>query len=455
MVAGRILATAGRLVPRVAKGVGGIAKVLDPEEAARLLRSGRYPKAQIDLAQTRPGYRPRPFAEGGANETLATGTRGNWIPRQEFPEAVNSLKASAEERGLLPATLQNSGQLELSNPQHRVLKDPERALEELHKVNDYRLKKVQEYEEQLARLEADFATWQKDGSTPLLRKNGRPASNQKGSYTSAIDAARRLANDWRTFAPEKYLEEWIGDLAKSGYGAAEDLPGGAISGQGPLKGKLDEIVEQHHGFGNQEGADMMKQTAFMNEVFKMNVWQYIAQEYKTALGKSRANMWNIPGTIHRGEKVGLHAWLTQMGFNDYWKKLLKQNPNMSQDEIMNAIDIYFEQVFYPSLVHVENLLLGAKVKHTWKGLHLPKEVLKDAKSRLADLLDRVDTWEPVTFSNRSPVVREQALENLMDAAQDQQASAAYAWSPPDEGPAAREVMTRRLELAESGVKTPF
>ena len=33
-----------------------------------------------------------------------------------------------------------------------------------------------------------------------------------------------------------------------GYGAAEDLPGGAISGQGPLKGKLDEQISSYVNF---------------------------------------------------------------------------------------------------------------------------------------------------------------------------------------------------------------
>ena len=298
-------------------------------------------------------------------------------------------------RDLSPSTLKSEEGLSgVYNPKHMVIKNTEEAMNAFADVKRKLEEKANYFKAQEARLIKD-----RDAGLPLLREGGRPAGNQKKAYEEAIDRARRTANDYATTAPEPVVADWLDELAKPGYRAALDKPGGKISGQGPLKGKLDELIEQHHGFPNQEAADMMKQTAFVNEVFKLNVWQYIAQEYRTGLGRSRSNMWNIPATVHRGEKVGLHAWLTQMGFDDYWKKRLAANPNMTQQEIMNAVDQYFDEVFFPSLVKVENLILGQKVKHKWKGMRLPEEVLKDAKVRLVQLEEGIRQAEAPKFED--------------------------------------------------------
>ncbi len=362
------------------KTVGG---ALDfRSEAEQLLQNRQITTAEFNRTQLDPTHQPLRFWQTPGTETYS-GT-----VREQTPELVRGIQQNTPEH--IPAHLRASGLEGISDPQHAVLKNPDEAFAEFGKVMAVRKDKARFYAAKEAQLAKDFESWKKTGEPKLLRKNGRPASDQKGSYEAAIDAARRQSNDWNTFSPEKFLDEWIGDMAKPGYGAAEDLPGGSISGQGPLKGKQDEIVEQHHGIGNQEGADMMKQTAFINQVFKLNAWQYIAQQYKVGLGKTRGNMWNLPASIHRGEKVGLHAWLTEMGFNDYWKTLLEKNPDMTQQEIMNAIDSYFEEVFYPSLIQAENLIKAAPKKHKWKGMHLPKEVLKDAKVRLRELKNEAE-----------------------------------------------------------------
>ena len=382
----------GKVASKADEAVGGLLRGLDPQDAARMVQSGNYPASEIQRAIATPGYKPRPWSIGGKNELLSTGSNGNYIPTEQFAEATQSLR---NEPGLTG----------IENRMHRVIEDEQTALNALAEVKAKFEAKAQGFDAQKAQLEVQYAQWKKDGSTPLLRKDGRPASNQKDSFETAIDAARRLSNDWRTTAPEPVVAEWLDEMAKSGYGAAIDKPGGAISGQtkkskkNPLGMTLDEIIEQHHGFPNQEAADMMKQTAFVNEVFKLNAWQYIAKQYKTGLGKARANMGNIPASVHRGEKIGLHAWLTQMGFNDYWKTLLKENPNMTQQQIMNAIDIYFEDVFYPSLIQVENLVLKFPKKHNWKGMHLPKEVLKDAKRRLKELEESIRAEEALKYDD--------------------------------------------------------
>jgi len=379
--------TAGRWSQQALDGmsVGGIDNYTAAvEEGYRL---GHIPSSERTLALNSNGsYVPKNYRQ-------IQGTTYNEMPKEMASEYANAV--ARKQGDARPATISlQEGISGIHNPKHRVLTNPDEALAELNKVQEAIQNKIQHFKAQEARLRAD-----RKAGRPLLRKDGRPASNQKQSYDQAIDFARRSANDWASTSPAKVVAEWIGDMGKPGYGAATDLPGGAISGQGPLRGKLEEIIEQHHGIGNQEGADLMKQTAFVNEVFKLNVWQYIAKQYKTGLGKSRANMWNIPASIHRGEKVGLHAWLTDLGFDDFWKKQLEANPNMSQQEIMNTIDLYFDEVFYPSLIHVENLILGTAKKYKWKGMHLPKEVLKDAKIRLAQLEEEIRNAEAWRFDD--------------------------------------------------------
>ena len=364
--------------------VGGVKTY--PEAIEEASRIGLISNKQRGLALTNQGQIPQTWRQ-------QQGANWDGIPLEEQAEYAGSLARKPGDSR--PATIALQEQLSgVSNPKHRVLTNPDEALSELNKVSDKIAERVRYFKEQESRLIAD-----RKNNLPLLRDDGRPASNQKGAYDEAIDRARRSANDWASTSPAKVVAEWIGDMGKTGYRAAKDLPGGKISGQGPLRGKLQEIIEQHHGIGNQEGADMMKQTAFVNEVFKLNVWQYIAKQYKTGLGKSRANMWNIPASIHRGEKVGLHAWLTDLEFDKFWKKRLAENPNMTQQEIMNTIDLYFDEVFYPSLVHVENLILGTTKKYKWKGMHLPKEVLKDAKIRLAQIEEEIRASEAWKFDD--------------------------------------------------------
>jgi len=324
----------------------------------------------------------------------------NNLDAQDTKRYAEYAKFEQTKRDLAPSTLiSEEGLSGIHNPKHIVIKNTEEVLNNFAEIKRKVDEKSEFYRIKEAELEEQYKQWQKDGSTPLLREDGRPASNQKSAFEQAKDSARRLSNDYKSGAPEAVVKEWLDELAKPGYRAAVDKPGGKISGQGPFKNKLDQLIEQHHGWPNQEGADMMKQTAFVNEVFKLNVWQYIAQEYRTSLGRSRSNMWNIPGTVHRGEKVGLHSWLTQMGFDDYWKSRLAANPNMTQQEIMNSIDQYFDEVFYPSLVKVENLILGQKVKHKWKGMRLPEEVLKDAKVRLVELEEGIRQAEAWKFDD--------------------------------------------------------
>ena len=324
----------------------------------------------------------------------------NNLDAQDTERYAKFAQFEQSKRDLTPSTLKSEEGLSgIHNPKHMVIKNSEEAMNAFAEVKRKVDAKSEFYRIKEAQLEEQYKQWKKDGSTPLLREGGRPASNQEKAFEQAKDQARRLSNDYKAGAPEAVVAEWLDELSKPGYRTALDKPGGKISGQGPLKGKLDELIEQHHGFPNQEGADMMKQTAFVNEVFKLNVWQYIAQQYRTSIGRSRSNMWNIPATVHRGKKVGLHAWLSQMGFDDYWKSRLAANPNMTQQEIMNAVDQYFDEVFYPSLVKVENLILGQKIKHKWKGLRLPKEVLEDAKIRLVQLEEGIRQAEAFKYED--------------------------------------------------------
>tara|TARA_R100000152_G_C6760617_1_gene184684 strand:+ start:153 stop:1559 length:1407 start_codon:yes stop_codon:yes gene_type:complete len=393
-----------------------------------------------------PQHRPIPFAE--QRRPTYDG-----IPKEQGVEFANALARKPGE--FRPATLSlHEGISGIHNPLHRVIVNEDEALAALSQAQQGIGEKIAYHKAMYDKLKklrgkggADMQPFpRQDGS--FSSKKGRALRER---YDSEIKRHERAYIDLETTAPEVIVAEWLEDMAKPGFGTAAGKPGGKPIGQ--TRGMdITEIIQQHHGIPNSEARDMFKQTAFVNEVFKINVWQYIAKQYKVGLGKARASMWNIPKDIHVGKGTGLHAWLTELGFDDYWAKLLDQNPNMSQQEIMNAIDKYFDDVFYPSLIKVETMVMNAP-KKKWSNLHLPKEALKQGKQRLAQLLDEVDTWQPRDpyggFDPESTTGQVKYDEYIGDLTRGDPYALQGAIPPPEPG-VARQVLTENIAATEAG-----
>ena len=120
--------------------------------------------------------------------------------------------------------------------------------------------------------------------------------------------------------------------------------------------------------------------------FKYNAYMYILQNHKMLPGDFDLNIANIPAGPHRLKSGNLHAWLNDMGFEDYWREFAKANPGTPDpNKMMEAIDQYFDEVFYPALIKMDALVQSAPKKYKWDGLYIAPYLLKDAKARVKHL----------------------------------------------------------------------
>jgi len=196
------------------------------------------------------------------------------------------------------------------------------------------------------------------------------------------DTSLRTARDLYSTPVEDAVNDLIGSKAKKGYKAQKGKPGGAVDiSQKNLN--LIEQIHQHHGWSNVESYSFTKLVDELGLKTKIQAQRYIAQKYKVTPGASRANMWNIPGSIHLKE---LHPWLEKMGFEDYWQNIRKRFPNgIDEADLVDTLDTFFDEVYYPSIIKTADLIETAPKQHKWHGLHLPQDVLSDARKRVTEL----------------------------------------------------------------------
>ena len=147
------------------------------------------------------------------------------------------------------------------------------------------------------------------------------------------------------------------------------------------------LIEQHHMMSNYDSAALADQLNRLGTVLKHNAYVYMLEKFKMLPGDFDLNIANIPRGPHREVSQGnLHAWLKDMGFEEYWRAFNKANPgNTDPNKIMEAINIYFDEVFYPALIKMDALVQNAPEKHKWDGLYIAPYLLKDAKARVAQL----------------------------------------------------------------------
>ena len=180
---------------------------------------------------------------------------------------------------------------------------------------------------------------------------------------------------------------------------------------------LEAIIEQHHIISAYDSSVLADQLSKLGKRFKYNAYMYILNKHKTLPGDFDLNIANIPAGPHRLKSGNLHAWLNDMGFEDYWRDFAKANPgNPDPNKMMEAIDRFFDEVFYPSLIKMDALVQQAPKKHKWDGLYLPPYLLKQAKERVKHLNK---TYSPeAKFKPGSPEY-DQAMDAKHDFASQQ------------------------------------
>jgi len=111
------------------------------------------------------------------------------------------------------------------------------------------------------------------------------------------------------------------------------------------------MLEQHHLLFNAEGSALFSQKIFDDDPgFMVALQRYVAKKYDSAFGEAAHNMANIPQIqVHRP----YHKWLRDLkldgisgsNYEQFWKQKFKENPNMTAQEIQDAVDEWFEEIF--------------------------------------------------------------------------------------------------------------
>lgn len=150
---------------------------------------------------------------------------------------------------------------------------------------------------------------------------------------------------------------------------------------------LEQSVEAHHLISNYDSATLDYQLSKLGAIAKHEAYEYILNKYKIVPGDFDLNLTNIPTGVHRLQSGGdLHTWLDRMGFEDYWRTFSKNNPGPVTKELMaKGVDTYFDEVFYPMMVKLQQLLIDNPAKFKWEGFYFPEYLVDDAKARLKHL----------------------------------------------------------------------
>ena len=282
----------------------------------------------------------------------------------------------------------------------RTAKSKRTRYQNLRQVN------MAEAEEIAARPEVEEAYAQRDVELEGTQANimavkernklpyGTPGAFKKASrFDSAQGTAVRTHRDKIATAPYQVVEDILGIQGQVGYDKAAGKTAKTANRPAELGFKpenIDQVLKlhQHHIFPNAEGSALMKQAAVKeSKAFGINIQRYIAHQYDAALGAAAKNMANIPEDVHNEI---LHPWLRSLGIEEYWRKLYDQNPDMSPQEILDAVDQYFREIVYPTMVMLENWMAKADpTKFNVKGVHIPKRLLAQAKKFVNDTLETI------------------------------------------------------------------
>ena len=211
-----------------------------------------------------------------------------------------------------------------------------------------------------------------------------------GKSKNRIALIERKLRDARISPPKAIIEEFLGGVSERGYqrvgtknvyGGTKDLK---LIQETVKKG--DDLI-QHHLLLNAEGGSLGKKYAMMNDLYRVNMWQWLAKGGITP-GHLKNNMALIARNPHIKE---LHPMLKSLGFDDYIRKL----PNdLSGQQLFEAMEVWRENVYLPSLALTEDLIAsGHKTLITVNpdntGLILPKHVMNAIKKKNTTLADNL------------------------------------------------------------------
>jgi len=229
----------------------------------------------------------------------------------------------------------------------------------------------------------------------------------EGRFTKAKARVERAQRDNTSTAYANFIGDQLDDpmRAQKGYGikASQRFPdrkgskGFKPNNKDLETGiKYEEYLEQHHLLFNAEGSAFGKQKIFKKDpAFLLATQRYIAKRYDAAFGEAAQNMANIPSDqVHSP----YHKWLRSLkldgvsgkNYEQFWKQKYLDNPNMTPQQIQDAVDEWFEEIIYPSVVMLDNWMKKADLsKVNQAEIAFPDRLLKQARASIQNEMNKI------------------------------------------------------------------
>lgn len=253
----------------------------------------------------------------------------------------------------------------------------------------------------IAKAKANFEKW--EAYAKQVKAEG---GKLRGSESMGLTGAKRKLQDISSSPLQTTVARWFGAMGEKGYGVkgTKGVPGGK-----PAKGSG---LDQHHLASSREMYNMSQQTAMQVDLgFRVNTHQYLASK-GVLPGWGKANMMNIKAKPHRYE---LHPMLRSMGFERFWKDILKADPTLAAkdpNKFYDLIDQWHETVLTPSIQMANDAAMKGNTKQfviNKNELILPPTVRRQMEKKTKSILDqakqsyiddlKIDSNRPSLFRN--------------------------------------------------------
>ena len=234
----------------------------------------------------------------------------------------------------------------------------------------------------------------------------------KGRLDKAIAGDVRTGSDNLSTAKAEFISDQLSDplRAEAGYGKSA---GQRNPQRDPKKGfkpsnkdletgrTYQEYLEQHHLLFNREGSALFQQQIFKEDPsFVIAAQRYLAKKYDAAFGEAAQNMANVPSDqVH----APYHKWLRELkldgvsgkNYEQFWKQKLLENDKMTAQQIQDALDEWFEEIIYPSIIVLDDYMSKADLSTVnVKDIAFPENLLKQARASIENELNPVKPTIP-------------------------------------------------------------
>ena len=376
-----------------------------------LVQSGKYSaeeiaKTRLQLSQGNMTYVPQPKRMGDVNASQLVGEHRGQAP-QNFNHSVVEAQQNAQ---FSPTTRDTPIHQELQGMDSRyIATNPDEKLQQIIKTQSD-LQRAAE-DEALKDIDKAYNRRKKraeDAGTPDKKiytdNENRLFRGVKGTGIEALNTVIRNFTEVMDDLHARAITSTGPGAYRQGGGikrwrAGEHFPGEMIPKEVTKQNKATHgplsAIEGHHMWSNEDSSMFAEVLNRFGDVFKFNAYAWIAKNYKMLPGDWDLNLANIPVGPHRIKGQGnLHAWLKKMGFEDFWEEFITENPGqLSKNQVFEAIETYFDTVFYPSILKMDQLVRNAPNKFEWKGAYIPEYLIRDARNRLAAISETYNPFE--------------------------------------------------------------